>query len=744
MDADNALDTSDSRSDSICLSQSVRSAPDNSLSAHSSFSETSNGRFTPSQESTTDRSFRKVQSLNRAFEILPSRNGRRISRCHGCSGLMNTGEVDRLVTHIRGCSKTSLDMKENVLADYQKSLINNNDIRGKLLTRMLAAGNIGLRVVDLKAFLRFMRNIDKGYKPPSRRQISERFIPLLSHEIEHAFVKQIKRETTPLLSIEFDHWSDANRKSLLGAVATNTSGQRFAIDFAEENTHTAFAIVEKLKHMLNKIPSQAINAFISDSASSCIKTRQILTGLKEYEHVIGHRCIAHLLNRVGGYLSDSRYSPAIACPLSWAREVATIAVRSLEVRRNLREKGINQVKQATPTRWYSTANMLNSLLSAKEVILEHASSLQDCHKEQMILDESNWVNIERLKQVFDPLVQCIAVAEKKDSSLGEAVKSILEFGRSLFAADWNDPIILAAVKSYLSYFGPAKLKDEFGLLLAAYLLDRRYKLDYLTEDGIKLAFVAIVEVSSKSGLDIRTANRKLLPELHGYCRFEDDYANEPGEEKAIEWWKNRHDSGRLQQVALRFACLRSSSANIERTFSAMKYVQGLWRMSLSIETMRDLVRIRIDETGESADVDDSQEDENFTVVADNTYIADDYEATAFTVTGTLDDDMPTVSDDVEQQSINEDADDRMHLLDMSTRTLYLNFVRLIDFARITTVRTRSLPQVNAPSARQLVDEFCADRIALRDRNVPNVCSAHENGATCISGEQSNTIDTVHL
>lgn len=57
----------------------------------------------------------------------------------------------------------------------------------------------------------------------------------------------------------------------------------------------------------------------------------------------------------------------------------------------------------------------------------------------------------------------------------------------------------------------------------------------------------------------------------------------------------RCDSGSLQRIACRFACLRGSSANIERIFSALKYVQGSWRMNLNTETMRDMVRLRLKE-----------------------------------------------------------------------------------------------------------------------------------------------------
>lgn len=44
---------------------------------------------------------------------------------------------------------------------------------------------------------------------------------------------------------------------------------------------------------------------------------------------------------------------------------------------------------------------------------------------------------------------------------------------------------------------------------------------------------------------------------------------------------------------MRLAHLRSSSANIERTFSALRCIQGSWRMNLSVDTKIHVTRLKI-------------------------------------------------------------------------------------------------------------------------------------------------------
>lgn len=341
--------------------------------------------------------------------------------------------------------------------------------------------------------------------------------------------------------------------------------------------------------------------------------------------------------------------------------------------------------------------MLHSLLAAKDVIIESAGSLKEGEQKSMILDDTNCWCLEGLVEVFDPLSHCISVAERKEGSLGESVKAIFELGRSLFAADWSNPIISGAVKSYLTYIAVTKLEDEFDLLLAAYAMDRRYKLDYLTENAIDSALSYILNIGVKSGLDLMRAKRVLVPEFESYCQFEHEYAAEARkDETAAEWWSKRNDSGRLQQVALRLAYLKSSSANIERTFSALKYIQGSWRMNFCVDKMRDIARIRIDEKDDTTDL---------VELAGGPNLVEEEEIRPPIITISSND-----SEAATRSLSQPDCDEnKLQHLDSATRVLYRNFVRYVDFSKITKIPAPVPLADPGPAIHELVSEFRAAR-----------------------------------
>lgn len=191
--------------------------------------------------------------------------------------------------------------------------------------------------------------------------------------------------------------------------------------------------------------------------------------------------------------------------------------------------------------------MIVGLIQAKTLIVEEAQELQDRQLIADISDEEKWSAISELVEVFSPLTECIAIAERKCGSLGEAVKSLLELGKSLLKADWSNPVINALLTSYLHYFSQQKLKDEFGLLLTAYLFDRRYKMDYITRHGAELVLTTVIQIATKCGLDIAKIRRPFLLEFESYCKFEDDFAAEQRpDETAAQWWSKHADSGRFQ------------------------------------------------------------------------------------------------------------------------------------------------------------------------------------------------------
>ena len=142
-------------------------------------------------------------------------------------------------------------------------------------------------------------------------------------------------------------------------------------------------------------------------------------------------------------------------------------------------------------------------------------------------------------------------------------------------------------------------KEELGLYLAAYLLDRRFHRTYLTETAVDLALRSIIMVAKKSNITAGMIEAALIPEFNSYLSKSGTYSRTPRDrDTASTYWSKKHAASPLRCVAMRFARLKSSSANIERAFAALKFIQGPVRTNYSITTMRDLARIRIKENSD--------------------------------------------------------------------------------------------------------------------------------------------------
>lgn len=149
-----------------------------------------------------------------------------------------------------------------------------------------------------------------------------------------------------------------------------------------------------------------------------------------------------------------------------------------------------------------------------------------------------------------PLANCIAVAERSTGSLGEAVSSLLVYAKGLILGDWSEPLFVAAITAFVEYFGPNKLGlDEFGLMLAAYVLDRRNKCDYISEEGLDLVFETLTTIALNSGGSF-SHGQVLQREFASFCTLKGEFSkDQPADQSAIDWWKNISSCRSLRYIA---------------------------------------------------------------------------------------------------------------------------------------------------------------------------------------------------
>lgn len=544
-----------------------------------------------------DSTFKKLPELKLAYSRKRTPDGKRRNQCLGCAKQQLTNGLQRLVSHALKCPNVRQDVKDILLS---KSMIldkhyTTQDAKLNLLfAEVIVGGNLPFSIVSSVTFKQFVREALPDWKVDDRHTYSNTHIARLANLAETNFRRNLQLDSNKYLSLEFDHWSEATKRSLLGMVLTSTRGDRYLLDLKDVSLEgkTAAAIVDSLKVALSSIPSSNLNSIISDSDSACKKAREMIVQLPDWQHLIQHRCIAHLLNRLGNLFTKDA---SIEETITWATQVSVIASNCPKILEKIRQAGGTRVVKGGNTRWYSNADMLDSLIRNQDVIVEEIIAGGNPKRIELITQDDHWAKVEQASKLMRPIADCIAVSERKNGSLGEAVKALLELGKMLFDMDWRNSLVVAAGEAFLTYISINKLGEgEFGLLLASYILDPRYKLNYMTEDGIDLALKIIINIAeSKNKFSKRTIATSLIPEFQSYCAFEGKYSKIITEETdVLSWWSTLHDCGSLGEVACRIAALRSSSSNIERTFSTLKLIQGYSRMNFALKTLKNLAKIR--------------------------------------------------------------------------------------------------------------------------------------------------------
>lgn len=317
------------------------------------------------------------------------------------------------------------------------------------------------------------------------------------------------------MSIEFDHWLDGSKKSLLGVIIIRQDGKRYLVDFKDEslNGHSSKAIVKSLEESLKRIPAQKINSIESDSAPSCKKARESFVKLSRFRHILPHRCLAHLFNLIGKAFSEVE---CVNDLMEFANKLAAYFSSNPAFVAKLTALGKRRVTKATAVRWYSNVDMLESLIDVRDEALVHVND-ERSENSLLLHDDAFWIGVSAVSRIMRPLANCITIAEKADGSVGEAIQAILCYAKSIFESDWNDKYTIAAVISFLSYFNFAKLDQrELGLFLTAYYFDKRFKMDWVTKEGVGLVAETLADLVIISNVSVELIDSVLTREFRDY------------------------------------------------------------------------------------------------------------------------------------------------------------------------------------------------------------------------------------
>jgi len=370
------------------------------------------------------------------------------------------------------------------------------------LAKVFIKHHISLSVIEDEDLKGIFKDLAPQIKLTTRDRLLNHYIYRLSRKTDTKFFQQLSEVPDYSLSIEFDHWSDGLRRSLLGVVGTFSDGTKHLIELLDTSLegHSSDAIVSSLEKALSRVPPLKVNSIISDAAAACCSARQkFVDPNRGFVHAISHRCMAHMLNLMGGYICERDFTKLI---VTFANHLVNRLSNDVSILARLSAAGVRRCQRSVPTRWYSTVVMLESLLEVKP----HATKIyreldRTDHPEYLLLvdDQHFWPDLKKLLAVLKPIADCIATSESASGSVSDTMRNFMQMARHISEYDPSDKFYQAAREAFFTYFDKKKLKDEYELLLTAHLIDRRNNCDFLTDHAKERIFLTIARIAKKMG-----------------------------------------------------------------------------------------------------------------------------------------------------------------------------------------------------------------------------------------------------
>lgn len=196
----------------------------------------------------------------------------------------------------------------------------------------------------------------------------------------------------------------------------------------------------------------------------------------------------------------------------------------------------------------------------------------------MFTSNEFWEQLRGMSGLLDPLCETLAICE---DNLSQAYYSLIQFGKICYEQS-HKPIMAWGCFSLMAYIN--KLNED-PIYIAAYMLDPRYKRQFVTKDGYLHGIQALTDIAIGMNMSIESCRAM-------FGVFEDNKLGQFDLEEGISctdplnYWREVSGVSILKIKAIRLMSLKSSSSNVERLFSVLKNIQSPVSNRLSIRTLR--------------------------------------------------------------------------------------------------------------------------------------------------------------
>ena len=452
-----------------------------------------------------------------------------------------------------------------VQSDIQQHLFKTSgttkDILDEKLVKFLYACNIPFSVVEHDSFLDFVQTLRPGYKPTTRKAISEKHLDRVTEQLQEKMKGALEGKEVTMVE---DGWSNIHNEPVIARCLT-VEGQSFYLGADETTTmcKTAENCGELSKEAIKKAETTygcTVNSIVTDNAKNMETMHKILHENNNQLHVYG--CLAHWLNLLGQDITPSAVMKHIIevqkyfcnhhLPSAWLKECN------------------GSVKPQLPgdTIWKSQLTSLDTFLTNRP----HYTAIVQDHEDAFdrivvnkIMDYNLYRQARDLVEQLKPVAVAIDKAQRDRTSLAD--------GCDIFFDLLDEPALKCHEEHVQHRFKQAIQPCH----LTAYMLHPKYQGQKLNVEQQEIVNEWLLAKNPDYLCAAVSFKTKSVPFPPSYFKITHLHP--------VTWWKGLRTAQLPENfsntmVQLHSAC--ASSASIERVFSSFSYIHSKLCNRLSV------------------------------------------------------------------------------------------------------------------------------------------------------------------
>jgi hypothetical protein len=398
------------------------------------------------------------------------------------------------------------------------------------------------------------------------------------------------------LHLQCDGWSNIRNESIVNFVISKPEPLFVEFVATKENRHNAPYLAELMINVIEKYGSDKFLVVIGDNASNM---RAALAMVKEkYPSIIPLGCLYHLLHLLcEDILKCNTMKSFMATVISIVKSIRNSHIlKALFDRFQLDKKFEDRLSLKLPgqTRWGSNLFCLQSLLANKSVLQKLAVSeeaeISPEMKRQLLDDEVFWVRVQKLVNIFHPIIELITAFESNTPIIHNVYKEFHILQNTLKQEIPESPLQKSEEKTVLANL-EKRVKFGVGKIhLAADLMNPSSQGCNLKPVELLDAIEFVCQVGSSMGAKVVELRQEIADyrDKEGLWQrpFVWEGLKDSEKEKAISpmlWWRGLKGTCVLADVAVRILGAPVTSAATERTFSTFSWIHCKKRNRLTTE-----------------------------------------------------------------------------------------------------------------------------------------------------------------